>query len=147
VVNKFSLLLIVQLILAPCIYAYTQGHAQWIHYASQDLKAAKILSQEDEIFSMTFFLCQQTAEKALKAFLMHEQQPFPKTHDLAILLNSCASQDHTFQQLDREVESLNSFGPDIRYPADLALPDKTTLEASIVGAEKIFKFVEDRLKK
>jgi HEPN domain-containing protein len=145
VFNKFSILLTVQLLLASCTHT-SPGYEQWLQYAFQDLKAAKILSQENEICSMAFFLCQQSAEKALKAFLIHKQRPVQKTHDLTLLLKNCSVEVPAFKQLEHEAEMLNPFGPDIRYPNDIALPDKTTLQASIVEAERVLYFVKDHLR-
>lgn len=121
------------------------GHEKWFLYAVSDLKAAKILFQEDQIYPSAFFLCQQSAEKALKTFLTFKQQSFRKTHDLALLLNLCIKVDPSFTQLEHETEGLNAFGVEIRYPDNLPMPDKATLKASIAEAEKILNFVEDRL--
>lgn len=95
---------------------------------------------------MAFFLCQQSAEKALKAFLIRKQRPVQKTHDLPMLIKSCSVEVPAFKQLEHEAEMLNPFGPDIRYPNDVALPDKTTLKSSIDHAEQVLKFVEDHLR-
>ena len=123
-----------------------QEHELWILYASNDLETAKTSLREDNIYSSAFFLCQQCAEKALKAFLVFNQQLPPKIHDLMKLLKDCIKLDPEFINLKKDAEGLNPFIITFRYPdMGLPFPDKTTLKITIEEAERILNFVRERL--
>lgn len=122
------------------------AHELWLTYADNDLKTAKIAFQEDAILSSAFFLTQQSAEKALKAFLIYHKRHIRKIHDLVELLKECINIDQCFDCLKKEANGLNPFVVKFRYP-DVALPfpDKTTLAISIQEAEKILTFVKNSI--
>ena len=46
---------------------------RWLRQAEYDQQAAQV-NQEEGFYAWTYFLCQQAAEKALKAFLYHQGQ-------------------------------------------------------------------------
>jgi HEPN domain-containing protein len=55
----------------------------WLKKASQDLRAASILVEEEfDDYNTSAFHAQQASEKFLKAFLVRHQVEFPKTHDI-----------------------------------------------------------------
>ncbi|MBN1559717.1 HEPN domain-containing protein, partial [candidate division KSB1 bacterium] len=73
----------------------------WLIIAQRDLLTAQQGTQAGIIITETIcYHCQQTAEKALKAFLVKHQVEFPKTHHLSLLINLCSNIDASFQQLD-----------------------------------------------
>ena len=59
----------------------------WFKKAQDDLAWARD-SFEDGHFGGVCFLCQQVAEKTLKAFLFSKKQKLVKTHDLENLLET-----------------------------------------------------------
>lgn len=117
-------------------------HELWLAYAENDLKVAKISFNEDAILSSAFFLTQQCAEKALKAFLIYNQRTPRKVHDLVELVKDCMKIDRSFESIRKDAESLNPFSITFRYPdTALPFPDKTTLEICIKEAERVLLFV------
>ena len=63
----------------------------WLEKADEDLAVAEYLISSDRpYFGAVGFHTQQAAEKYLKAFLVHHQIEFPKTHDLDKLLDLVA---------------------------------------------------------
>jgi HEPN domain-containing protein len=62
--------------------------AQWTHKAEQDIRAARsLLAEKPPLLYPSCFRSQQAAEKYLKAFLVHHQVDFHKTHDIQEILD------------------------------------------------------------
>ncbi|MBD3175811.1 MAG: HEPN domain-containing protein [Armatimonadia bacterium] len=57
----------------------------WLAYAQEDLDAAGHLIEASAAPRIACFLCQQAAEKSIKALLMASGIGFPRTHDLLAL--------------------------------------------------------------
>jgi len=57
---------------------------QWIVKAKSDLASAEVLF-EKELYDTAVYHCQQSAEKALKAYLAWRDQSVVKAHDLTLL--------------------------------------------------------------
>lgn len=55
------------------------------------------------------FHCQQSAEKALKAFLTWHGEAFKKTHDLAALGSQCKQIDKSLDPLIDELDDLSEY--------------------------------------
>ena len=64
------------------------------------------------------FHCQQAVEKHLKALLVRRQIEFPKTHDIAKLLDRVATVDASTAESLRDADALTPFGVETRYPSD-----------------------------
>ena len=92
---------------------------QWLDKAAADLDAAEQLcAQEGRFREIVAFHCQQAVEKYLKAFLVRHQIEFPKTHDIAKLLDSVATVNANVAESLRDVDVLTPFGVEVRYPSD-----------------------------
>ena len=65
----------------------------WLTKAANDLRGAHILgSADDAPLDTAIYHCQQTAEKAVKAFLVSKELSPEKTHDirrLTLAMSSC----------------------------------------------------------
>lgn len=93
---------------------------QWLGKAGEDLGLAEdLLTQNSPYLGAIGFHSQQGAEKYLKAFLIHHQIDFPKTHDLVEILDLVAVVAPDMAQSLRDVCALNPYGVDIRYPGDI----------------------------
>jgi len=56
---------------------------EWITLADKDLYAAEIMFKEDySLTNIVAFHCQQAIEKYFKAFLIENDAPLIRTHDL-----------------------------------------------------------------
>lgn len=101
---------------------------EWRRKANEDFAVAEYLvSSTRPYYGAVGFHAQQAAEKYLKAFLVHHQIEFPKTHDLDRLLDLMAGVAEPLANLLRGVVVLNAYGVETRYPADL--PELTLHQA------------------
>ena len=92
---------------------------RWLDQADADFDAAGQLSATEGRFrEIVAFHCQQAAEKYLKAFLVRSQVEFPKTHDIAKLLDRVATVDRAMAESLRDADVLTPFGVEVRYPSD-----------------------------
>jgi len=92
---------------------------QWLDKATADFDAAEQLcAQGDRFREIVAFHCQQAAEKYLKAFLVRHQIEFPKTHDIAKLLDRVATVNANLAESLRDADTLTPFGVEVRYPSD-----------------------------
>ncbi len=92
---------------------------QWLEKAAADLGAAEQLGEQGGRFrEIVAFHCQQAAEKYLKALLVRHQIEFPKTHDIAKLLDRVATLDTGLADSLRHADVLTPFGVETRYPSD-----------------------------
>lgn len=91
----------------------------WLKRAISSLEKAKIGKISDALFYEDLcFDCQQAAEKALKALLIHKDITFPKTHSLNMLIAVVKGQNI---QVPVEIESaviLNDYAVETRYPGE-----------------------------
>jgi HEPN domain-containing protein len=71
------------------------------------------------------FLCQQSAEKYLKALLKEAGANVPRTHNLVVLL-SLVTSHYRIRGLLRGVKFLTDFAVDLRYPPERATKRQAT---------------------
>lgn len=77
----------------PALVAETK---EWLTKVAGDLDMAEfVLACASRFLEDVVFHSQQAAEKALKAYLTWNRQPFRKTHNLVELGESCAKLDRT----------------------------------------------------
>jgi len=119
---------------------------EWLQKARNDLLSARILMEhEPPVLDTAAFHCQQTVEKALKAFLVWKVITFEKVHSLTYLLDLCEGQEPKFASMREMAETLAPFAVQIRYPGEEL--DISPEEASdvLATAETVWKFVLDLL--
>jgi HEPN domain-containing protein len=93
------------------------------------------------------FLCQGSAEKYLKAYLISQGWELKKIHDLKELVGYALNYDQSFGELFPLAEVLNRYIAEGRYPGDLPFENIGENEAkeAIEAAEKIEQFVLGKL--
>jgi HEPN domain-containing protein len=91
---------------------------QWLEKAAADFDAAEQLCTQHRFREITAFHCQQAAEKYLKALLVRHQIEFPKTHDIAKLLDRVAAVNASIAESLRDADVLTPFGVEVRYPSE-----------------------------
>jgi HEPN domain-containing protein len=91
----------------------------------------------------TCFLCQQSAEKYLKAPLQEIGQAVPRTHDLEVLLERLQSLDRSLAKLRRAASILTPYAVEYRYPGIDAT--KRRALAALRHSEKVRAAVRNRL--
>ena len=114
--------------------------------AQTDLIAAKTLFENTypKLLDICCFHCQQCAEKALKAYLLHKEIDPPKIHDLNELRRLCAQEDSSFAEIEKECSKLNPFSVASRYPNEYDI-DETLTTTNINRAQQIYDFCKARV--
>lgn len=119
----------------------------WLQEAEADLKHAKNCLKL-ESYNWACFAAQQSAEKALKAFIMAFTRKRPLyTHDLIKLHNEAKSKLKLPYEITEHLGELSSYYTLARYPnAGLTRPSvgisKTQTERAITMAEKVLRAVK-----
>jgi HEPN domain-containing protein len=89
------------------------------------------------------FHSQQCAEKYLKGYLTEHAVEFPRTHMLVDLLTLCLEVDQEFESCRQDLEDLNIYGVQVRYPGfDATLP---SAKEAIAVATRVRDFVRRKL--
>jgi HEPN domain-containing protein len=82
---------------------------EWFAKGEEDLAAASVLSTQPATAALALFHCQQAVEKHLKGLLALCGQPPPRTHDLSLLLQMCATIDRRLARFASRCELLTTF--------------------------------------
>jgi HEPN domain-containing protein len=123
---------------------------RWLTQAQEELRDASYLMKAGRYY-LSLFLYQQSAEKALKAFIyLREEEPiFP--HSVAILLKLATSIDPDFAPL-KNAKRLDDYYIPTRYPNGLPgeIPaeyydDPDEAEKALTWSEKIIKLVREKI--
>ena len=118
---------------------------EWIKYATNDFEAAKILLADNRPkIEIICFLCQQAAEKILKAYLYAKDIEPPKTHDLNFLVEMCIKEDINFEEVAGICERLTEYGVLPRYPFGAEVEERD-MRLAIEDARKILEFVKGKI--
>ena len=91
---------------------------RWIRQAERDLDDAEY-NRAGHRYSLVCFLCQQAAEKALKAFLYARGAEQVLGHSVAELAAACVQVDRAFEPLPRTAAPLDQYSVPTRYPNSL----------------------------
>jgi HEPN domain-containing protein len=99
----------------------------WVKKAEEDfLVASQIMRRKKQrVFNAACFHCQQTVEKYFKARLHEAEIPFPKTHDLVVLLELLGAVEPLWATYASAAKSLTGYAVNFRYPGE----DATLSEA------------------
>lgn len=118
----------------------------WLKQAEEDLLWAKA-SMKEGILRGACFAAQQSAEKALKAFLISKEVRVAKIHDLLTLVNKCSEIDLEFKSLEESCNMLSPYYLSSRYP-DVAIFEEYSKDKTAVvveEAEKTVSFVKRKI--
>lgn len=89
----------------------------WLRYARSDLALARTRKSRVVLYQHLCFHAQQAAEKSLKAVLCAKGKPFPRTHDLAFLLDALPDAISIPPALV-ELPTLTKYAVQHRYPGE-----------------------------
>ena len=118
---------------------------EWVNKAEGDFRMAnrEIRSRNAPVYDGVCFHSQQCAEKYLKALLQEQKQYLPKTHHLADLLTLVLQFDPTCQFLLSDLEILEDYAVDFRYPGISATKDEA--KSAFKAAKIVRAFIRERL--
>ncbi len=112
----------------------------WLKFAKENLLFAHSGIKEDYApYHTICFLCQGSAEKYLKAFLIWNGWKLKKIHDMGDLLAFCVDFDPEFEHVKEECVLLNEYITNARYPDDLPFESigEDDAKGAIEAADKI----------
>lgn len=121
---------------------------EWLIFAKENLLYARDGMQADySPYHTICFLCQGSAEKHLKGYLISKGWELEKIHDLKKLINHACEHDQDFNTLFPNADILNQYITEGRYPGDLPFESISEEQAkeAIEAAEKIEEFVLAKL--
>jgi HEPN domain-containing protein len=116
---------------------------QWFEIADGDLRAAEYLltmhhPRPDNIICS---LCQQSAEKHIKGFLVYKEIEFKKTHDLVALLEMAKLKGADISVLLDKCAILFQYAVEARYPNQHEYTDEE-IKLAIRYAKDIQVFIK-----
>jgi HEPN domain-containing protein len=110
----------------------------WLLRASEDLRAGRHdLTASPPLLNDVAFHAQQCAEKAMKAYLVHREQPFRKTHNLTELGGAVARLETSLADLMRSASLMTEFAWRFRYPGELATVSQEDAMRALDTAESV----------
>jgi HEPN domain-containing protein len=111
--------------------------SRWRREAAEELRAAEVVAAHDELPDrVAGFHAHLAAEKALKALLIALGIEVPRIHDLIGLHRLLPEPDQErFEAVDLEV--LNPWTIEGRYPADLPDVDNAVIEETLAAARRV----------
>lgn len=117
---------------------------EWIKKAEGDYMTAgrELKARKSPNYDAVCFHSQQTAEKYLKAYLHESEQSTPKTHVLLDLLALCVKIDMTFLLIQPDVNALEGYATQFRYPGQRA--EKIDAKQAYQNAGIIRKFLQTK---
>ncbi len=116
----------------------------WMVKAWRDLETARrAATGQPPFYDVAVYHCQQAAEKAVKAFLVHHGKPYEKTHDIEVLVGLAGEVDSSFNQLADAADALTPYATRYRYPnATFAVePQPAEYDEALQYAQNIYDFV------
>ena len=120
--------------------------AEWIRYSDTDFATAKHLYENMRPVPLEIicYHCQQSAEKALKAYWIFSNMKPPRTHDLILLRNECEKIDKSFEAIVENCVNLNDYSSQPRYPMEMEITDEDT-HLALRDSETISEFVKEKI--
>ena len=114
---------------------------RWLRFSDEDLDAAlQLIRGTPPAPRQACWLCQQAAEKALKAALVLEDIDFLYTHDLDALRN-LLPKGWTVRDTHNDLSELTEWAVESRYPGDWLEPTY----ADAIRAESEARLVHDSI--
>jgi HEPN domain-containing protein len=118
---------------------------EWLARAMEDLQTSAFpLTATEPFVRGALFHCQQSVEKAMKAFLTWHDAPFRKTHNLVELGDACSVIDDSLSGAVREVSVLSRHGVRFRYPGAPYEPEVEEAERALRIAQIFLRTLSGR---
>ncbi|MDA1196058.1 MAG: HEPN domain-containing protein [Planctomycetota bacterium] len=106
--------------------------------AREDLRAADVdLAASPSLLADAAFHAQQASEKAMKGLLAWHDEPFRKTHDLAVIGLQCVAIDAGLEVQVRAAAPLTQYAWKFRYPGDDAEPTRQEADHALNVARSL----------
>ena len=122
------------------------GATDWLSFAAEDLQVAELALAAD-LYNQVCFHAQQSTEKALKAWLVHQGQPAPRVHQMGLLLGLCPRPLPFPAALEIEILTFDRFYIPTRYPDALpgalphGLPTEVDAREALATARQVWEAI------
>jgi HEPN domain-containing protein len=116
----------------------------WMVKAWRDLETARrSATGEPPFYDIAVYHCQQAAEKAVKAFLVHHGKVCEKTHDIEVLVDLACEFDSSFRKLTDAADALTPYATRFRYPNATFEVEPLPVEynEALEHAKSVYEFV------
>lgn len=118
---------------------------EWTYKAEEDFESALHLvkNRKKPVPDVVCFHCQQCIEKYLKAFLVKNSIEPPEIHDLQRLNRLCADIDKNFNRINEQLDILNAYAVNFRYPGEKATIEES--RESVLIMKKTREFIRGKV--
>jgi hypothetical protein len=89
--------------------------------------AQRAVAGTPPFYAMAVYHCQQSGEKAVKAFLVFHSLIFEKTHDIAVLIDLACGIEPGFSELSDAADALTPYATRVPLPERDLLSRATTI--------------------
>lgn len=105
--------------------------------------AQRAVAGTPPFYDMAVYHCQQSGEKAVKAFLVFRGLVFEKTHDIELLIGLACEIEPGFSKLSDAADALTPYATRFRYPnATFSVePLPSEFAEALYHAKSIYDFV------
>ena len=120
----------------------------WLTRASHDLRSSRALAAlDDPLLDTAIYHSQQAAEKAIKAWLQYNDDPFPKTHDIEDLVDLASGVNPDFSKFRKAAAVLTPYVSAFRYPGGFEepMPTRDEFDEARQYAQDNYEFVLGQL--
>ena len=120
----------------------------WLQRAKSNMaraKAGRVLP--DILYEDLCYDAQQVVEKALKAVCIIHEIVFPKTHDIAYLIELLEKGNVEVPGELQNAKILTGYAVETRYPGDYEPVNEDDYLNAMQLAEKVLKWVEKKMEK
>ena len=95
---------------------------EWVQKGENDFTVASqiLRRRKDRVPDAACFFCQQCVEKYLKARMVEAGVPFPKAHDLFLLVNLASTVEPHWLAFASAAKAITNYAVDFRYPGHSA---------------------------
>jgi HEPN domain-containing protein len=119
---------------------------QWLRRAKSNMARARAGRVSPEIlYEDLCFDSQQVVEKSLKALCAYYSIAFPRTHDIAYLIELLTKGDVTVPEDIQHSKLLTSYAVEARYQGDYEPIDESDYAKAVEIAEKVLAWVEKNI--
>ena len=116
---------------------------EWFIKADHDLEAAELLlKNEDPLYDVISFHCQQAVEKYLKGYIIYLDLSFVKTHEIGELITIIEEKSPEIASLKEKADALTDYAVEVRYPEAFLIPSYEEIKEAIDIANEIKAFVK-----
>jgi len=124
---------------------------RWLIQAEHEFQFAKRIFEE-KIYSYTCFMCEQSAQKSFKAYLIFKGQRYVWEHSIQKLVERCQSFDSEISKFRKYGAKLDKYYLSTRYPDALPFPaipyesyTEEEAQEAINFAHEILEFVKNKI--